>query len=215
MKEFAVIGLGRFGMSVATSLFDKGFNVLGVDLDSAKVQAAADRITHVVEADATDRDTLKSLGIRNFDAVVVGVGELEDSVLTTLTLKELGVKEVVVKSLSDSHRKILELIGADRIVFPERDMGCRVARNLSSANLVDYLELTPEFSIVEVKATAELIDRTLAEINFRSRYGTTVIGIKRSDELMVLPGGDDCIKEGDILLVLGPNDQLQQLPGMN
>ena len=150
-KQFAVIGLGRFGVSVARTLFKGGYEVLAIDSNEERVQKISSEVTHVVQADTTDENALKALGIRNFDVVVVAIGEdVQANVLTTLLLKELGVNYIVAKAKNELHGKMLEKIGADRVVYPERDMGQRVAHNLVSTNVLDYIELSPDLSLVEV-----------------------------------------------------------------
>ena len=141
-KQFAVLGLGRFGTSVALTLHELGYQVLGVDSDEEIVQDLSHDLTHVVSADAADENTLRSLGINNYEVVIVGIGALEDNLLTTLNLKEMGVPFVAVKATSAVHGKMLEKIGADKIIYPERDMGKRVAHNLISSSIVDYIEMS-------------------------------------------------------------------------
>ena len=150
-KQFAVIGLGRFGASVARTLYTLGYDVLGIDSNEENTQTLADNLTHVVTADATDENTLKALGIRNFDVVIVGIGgDIQSSILTTIILKELGIKYLVAKAQNELHGKVLNKIGADRVVFPERDMGIRVAHNLISPKVLDFVEFSPDFNIVEL-----------------------------------------------------------------
>ncbi len=157
-KQFIVIGLGRFGSSVASTLYHSGFEVLAVDNDPDRVQMFSDQVTHVLQADSTDEDTLLAIGVRNFDVAVVAIGDnLQANMLTTLQLKELGVKYIVAKAQNAMHGKMLEKIGADRVVYPERDMGQRVAHNLASSNIMDYIELSPNLSLVEVSAPKKMI----------------------------------------------------------
>lgn len=212
MKQFAVIGLGRFGSSVARTLYSMGYDVLAVDSDEAKVQEMADEVTHAVQADATDEEVLKSLGIRNFDVAVVSIGtDVQASIMATLVLKELGVPYIVAKALNVLHGKVLEKIGADRVVYPERDMGIRVANNLVSANMLDYIELAPGYSIVEFVASREFVGKTLRQLGFRAKYGINIMAIKRGDEIQVSPGAEDKVQENDILIAMGPDEQLEAL----
>ncbi|MCL6450490.1 MAG: TrkA family potassium uptake protein [Acetobacteraceae bacterium] len=212
MKQFAVIGLGRFGASVATTLCGLGHQVLGIDESEARIQAMVDRLTHVVQADATDEDALRSLGLRNFDAVIVAIGhDLEASTLITLMLKDMGVREVVAKASSDLHGKVLEKIGADRVVYPERDMGVKLAHSLLSPRILDYIELDPNYSIVEMAASGELVGKSLRELNLRARLGINVLAFRRGEAVNVSPGGDDVVQEGDVLVVLGSNDAIGRL----
>ncbi len=211
-KDFAVIGLGRFGSSVAKNLEKLGHTVLGIDSNDARVNAMMHCLTKVVQADATDEDTLKSLGLRNVDAVVVAIGhELQASTLTTLLLKELGIKHVVAKASNDLHAKVLYRVGADRVVFPEREMGHRIAYNLVSTNILDYIELSPDVSIMEITATGSLAAKRLKQLDLRNKFGINVLAIRRGEEINVSPKADDLIKEGDILVVVGPNQGLQKV----
>lgn len=215
MKQFAVIGLGRFGTSVASNLFQQGYDVLAIDVSEERTQKFSDEATHVVQADSTNESALKALGIRNFDVVVVAIGEdVQANVMTTLLLKELGVPYVVAKARNSVHGRMLEKIGADKVVYPERDMGVRIAHNIISRNVLDYIELSPNLSIVEVTAPKELINKTLVQANLRPRYGINVVAIKRGDNLNVSPKAEDIILEDDILVVIGGNNGIQSLEAM-
>ncbi|MCL4424016.1 MAG: TrkA family potassium uptake protein [Firmicutes bacterium] len=212
MRQFVVIGLGRFGSSVAKTLHAMGYEVLGVDNHSDRIQGAASYLTHVVQADATDEEVLKNLGIRNFDCAVVSIGEdIQASILVTVLLKEMGIKYVVAKALNDLHAKVLSKIGADRIVFPEREMGARVAHNLVSSHVLDYIQLSPDHNIVEVEASPDWNGKTLRHLNFRSRFGVNVLAIKRGKQINVSPTADDVVMAGDILVVVGETDNLRRL----
>lgn len=215
MKQFAVIGLGRFGASVAVHLYQLGYDVLAVDSEEERTQKFSDEVTHVVQADATDENTLKALGIRNFDVVVVAIGEdIQANVMTTLLLKELGVPYVVAKAKNALHGRMLEKVGADKVVYPERDMGIRVAHNIISRNVLDYIELSPNLSIVEVNAPKELIGKTLQQADLRPRFGINVVAIKRDEELNVSPKAEDVIESKDVLVVIGNNEGIQSLEEM-
>ncbi|HHV79951.1 MAG TPA: TrkA family potassium uptake protein [Firmicutes bacterium] len=211
MKEFAVIGLGRFGQSVAVGLASLGESVLGIDLDEARVNEVSHQLTKVVQADATDEEVLRSLGLRNFDVVVVAVGSLEASILITLGLKEMGVKYVIAKASSDAHAKVLTKIGADRIVLPEKEMGTRVAYNLSSSNILDVIELSPEYSVIEVSADGELVGRTLRTLDLRNKYGVNVLAIKRGASVNLSPRAEDRIEKDDVLVLVGTNTGLKRV----
>lgn len=211
-KQFAVIGLGRFGQSVATTLAQMGQEVLAIDPNEEKVHDMVDVVTHAIQADATDEDALKALGIRNFDVVIVAIGQnIQASILVTVLLKDLGVKYVVVKAQNELHGKVLERIGADKVVFPERDMGLRIAHKLVSTNVLDQIELSPEFSILEVVAPPELTGVTLLKSQLRAKYGITVLAIKRGPEIVVSPGAQEIILENDVLVVLGENEKLKNI----
>ncbi|HWR44594.1 TrkA family potassium uptake protein [Sporomusa sp.] len=211
-KQFAVIGLGRFGTSVATTLYTLGYEVLAIDSDEDRIQKFSEEVTHVVQADTTDENSLKALGIRNFDVVVVAIGEdVQANVLTTLLLKDLGVKHIVAKARNELHGKMLSKIGADRVVYPERDMGQRVAHNLVSTNVLEYIELSPDLSIVEITAPKALIGQSLAQANLRVKYEVNVVAIKRGEDLIVPPQPDEKIKTGDILIFVGQTKGIQKL----
>jgi len=212
MKQFAVIGLGRFGISVAETLSRMGYDVLAVDVDAEKVNAVMDVVTHAVQVDALDEHALKSLGIRNFDVVIVAIGEdIQANILVTVMLKEMGVKTVVAKARTELHGRVLAKVGADKVVFPERDMGIRVARALVAANIVDQIELSPDYSLMELIAPREFVGKSIGEAAIRMRYGVTVLAIRRGDEIIISPGARHTVEEGDILVVVGRNDRLRRL----
>ncbi|MCF8001897.1 MAG: TrkA family potassium uptake protein [Halanaerobiales bacterium] len=212
MKQFVVIGLGRFGSSVAKTLTDNGYDVLVIDQDNQIIQDISNSVTHAVEADATDDKALETLGIRNFDVAIVSIGDnLHANILSTLILKELGVPYVIVKAQDNLHGKVLTKVGADRVVYPERDMGERIANNLISSNVLDYLEFAPNYSVVEVMASEKMIGKTLAELGFRNKYDVNVMAIKSGQELNMTPGANDKIKEEDTLIVMGKNENLDKV----
>jgi len=210
-KQFAVIGLGRFGSSVALTLSRLGSEVLAVDLDEDKVKALASFVTQAVQADATDEAVLKELGLKNFDVVVVAISAFEASLLVTLHLKQLGVKRVVVKAAGNVHGKILEKVGADTIIFPEKDMGERVAYSLVTGSVVDYIDLSPDYGVVEIAVTGGLKGRTLRNLNLRHRMGLNVMAIKRGDTVKIYLDPDESLEEGDMLVAIGPKDGIQKL----
>ncbi|MCT4565910.1 MAG: TrkA family potassium uptake protein [Maledivibacter sp.] len=211
-KQFVIVGCGRFGSSVAKTLYNMDHEVLVVDRNEETIQSVADHVTHAVQADATDENSIKSLGIRNFDVAVVTIGSnIQSSILVTLMVKELGVKYVVAKAQNELHAKVLYKIGADRVVFPEREMGVRVAHNLVSSNIMDYIELAPDYSIVEVATLNEWIGKSLRELNMRSTYGINVMAIKHGPNIDISPSATDLIEEGDVLVVIGHNDDIQKI----
>jgi trk system potassium uptake protein TrkA len=213
-KQFVVIGLGRFGISVAITLCKLGHEVLVIDTNENAVQSIMHEVTHAVTADARDEETLKALGVRNFEAAIVAIGhDLEANILITLMLKEMGIPYVVAKAQSLQHGKVLEKIGADKIIYPEKDMGVRLAHNLISTNVMDYMELSPDYSVFEFIASAQFINKTLGELDLRAVYGVSVIGVKRDEQIIVAPGADTLIKDRDILVVIGENKALAKLPG--
>nr|WP_269083260.1 TrkA family potassium uptake protein [Paenibacillus mucilaginosus] len=209
-KQFVVIGMGRFGTSVAKTLSNLGFEVLAIDSDEIRTQEISNIVTHVVQADSTDEEALRALGLRNFDVVVVAIGEdIQASILTTIILKEMGVPKVIVKAQTELHGKVLRKVGADKVVFPERDMGQRVAHHLISSNIIDYIELSEDYSIVEILASGQLVGKTLRQLDIRAKFGCNVMGIKTGDRMNIAPYADDMIKENDILVVVGKNTDLQ------
>ena len=211
-QQFAVIGMGRFGSSVALTLSKLGYEVLAIDADGARVQAVANRVTHAVAADTTDEEALRALGIRNFDVVVVAIGQdIQASILTTLILKELGVPRIIAKAQNELHGKVLSKIGADKVIFPERDMGQRVAHSLISPNLVDFIELTDDYSIAELEATPAMIGRNLKQLDIRARFRCSVMAIKTGDRMNIAPNAEDAIREGDVLVIVGRNGDLAKL----
>jgi len=211
-KQFVVIGLGRFGSSVATTLSEMGYEVLGIDIDEKRVHEHLDVITHVVQADATDEHALKALGIRNFDIVVIAIGEdIQASIMATLIIKEMGVPMVVVKARNELHRKLLKKLGADKVIFPERDMGVRVAHNLISPNILDFIEFAEDYSLADISVPPSMVGKSLAELNIRARYGCNVIAIKSGKHINIAPRAEDRLQAGDVMVVIGHNDDLQRL----
>ncbi|HEY0827177.1 MAG TPA: TrkA family potassium uptake protein [Bacilli bacterium] len=209
-KQFAVIGMGRFGSSVAKTLCNLGFEVLAVDSNESRTQEVVSMVTHAVQADSTDEEALRALGIRNYDVVVVAIGQdIQSSILTSLILKDLGVQTLVVKAQNELHGKVLKKIGADKVIFPERDMGQRVAHNLISPNILDHIELSEDYSIVEIKASNNMIGKNLHKLDIRAKYGCNVMGIKTGDKMNIAPQATDLIKENDVLVIVGSNKNLQ------
>ncbi|MHB0884602.1 MAG: potassium channel family protein [Bacillota bacterium] len=210
-RQFAVIGLGRFGSSVARALSAMGHEVLVIDSDEENVQRLADQVTHAVTCDATDGAALKAMGIRNFDVVIVAIGDMQASILCTLLLKELGVAEVVAKADNDLHGKVLQRTGADKVIYPERDSGVRLAHNLSASTILDYIELAPDYSMVEISATQALIGKTLRHLALRATFNVNVIAIRRGTMMNITPQADDQVLTGDVLIVVGRNDDIKRL----
>lgn len=210
-KEFAVIGLGRFGGSICRELIDQGMEVLAIDNKEERVNEFSSIVTHAVIGDSTDESVLKSLGIRNFDHVIVAIGDdIQASILTTLILKEQGVKDITAKAQNEYHEKVLLRIGADRVVHPERDMGKRIANNMVSNNVLDYLELSEEHSIVEIVARSPLVGHTIIELDIRAKFGINIVAIKRKNEIMVSPIANEVILENDILIVIGADTDISR-----
>lgn len=210
-KQFAVIGLGRFGSSVALTLAKLGVEVLAVDVDEGKVESLAPYVTQAVQADCTHENVLEDLGIKNFDVVVVAIRDFEASLLVTLFLKQLGVERVVAKASSDVHGKILSRLGADVIIYPEKDMGERVAYSLVSGSVIDFIDLSPDYGVVEISVTGGLVGKTLRTLNLRHRLGLNVMALKRQDAIKVYLDPDEALEEGDVLVAIGPKDGIQKL----
>ena len=210
MKQFVIIGIGKFGYSIATTLFDMGHDVLAIDKDEEKVQQISNRVTHAVQADATDENTLKALGIRNFDVAVVTISSnIQSSILITMLCKELGLKYVLAKAQNELHAKVLYKTGADKVVFPERDMGIRVAQNLVSTNFLDYIELTPHYRLVELAVVPAWEDKSLRELNIRVKYGINIMAIRHGNDVNISPLGDDILRREDVLVLIGRTNDIE------
>ena len=203
-KEFAVIGLGRFGGSICRTLAEQGIDVLAIDINEDRVNDYSMIASHAVVGDSTDEKVLKELGIRNFDHVVVAIGDnIQASILTTIILKEHGVQNITVKAQNDYHEKVLVKIGADHVVHPERDMGKRIANNMISNSVLDYLELSDEHSIVEIVASEKMDGHSILNLDIRAKYGINIVAIKRENEIIVSPQANEMINKNDILIVIG------------
>lgn len=214
MKTFIVIGLGRFGTAVATELSALGHEVLAVDGAEESVQRIADQVTHAVAGDARDPAVLRALGVRNYDCAIVAVGDdVGTSALITLTLKEFGVKSVICKAQSHVHRKVLEKIGADRVLFPEHEMGTRLAQNLSSSNVLNFIELSDAYGIVETAIPKAWVDKTIKGLDVRAKYHVNIIAVRRGKEgeLNIAPGPDYVLGDGDVVVTLGRTEDINRL----
>lgn len=211
-KQYLVIGLGRFGSAIAETLCADGVQVLGIDRRIDLVEDMRDHLTQVVQADSTDRDTMLALGVGDFDTAFVTIGgDLKASCVTTMLLKELGVRHVVAKASDDFHGRMLEKLGADKLVFPERDMGKRIAHNLVSGNLLEYIELSPDFSMAEILAEKDWVGRTLAQLHLRDQLGINVVAIRSGEKINALPTSGTVIQEGDVMLVVAGEETLLKL----
>ncbi|MDR7317893.1 TrkA family potassium uptake protein [Brevibacillus nitrificans] len=209
-KQFAIIGMGRFGSSVARTLYEMDYEVMGIDENEERINENIQFVTHAVAADSTDERALKEIGIRNFDVVVVAIGvDIQASILTVLTLKELGVKKIVAKAQNERHGQVLYKVGADRVVFPERDMGVRVAHNLISANVLDFIELADDYSVAEVVVSSKFVGKNLRQLDIRKNYRVNVIAIKSGDIFNIAPNPEEVIQYGDVLVVIGNNKDLK------
>ena len=212
MKTYIVIGLGRFGFSVATQLYDLGNEVLAIDAKEENVQRIANRVTHAVVGDATDEAVLRALGVRNFECAIVAIGEnLAASILVTLTLKELGVPAVICKASTEAYKRALEKVGADRVVIPEREMAAKLAQSLSCSSILDFIELSEEYGIAEIAVPSGWYGKTIRELNIRAKFGVTVLATKSGGKMHVMPDVDQGIDPDTALIVLGSNEQIARL----
>ncbi len=213
-KQFAVIGLGNFGYYLAAALFQKGHEVLGIDINPRHVQEIRDQVSRAVIADATDPQALKELELEGMDVVVVSIGSvLNSSILATLNVKDMGVKRVVAKAVSEAHGRILQKIGADEIYFPEKDLARTAARRLDNPNVLDYLPFIEGYSIVELAPPREFIGKSLIELDLINRHGIQVIAVKElvPENVIMIPTGRFVVKDSDILILLGPDAALADL----
>jgi len=210
-RDFVVFGLGKFGSSVAYTLAKNGCEVLAIDINEDIVQDVSDKVTHAVQADVTDSDALKALGIRNFDVAIIAIANnMQSSIMATILAKEIGVPFVLAKAQNDIHKKVLEKVGADKVIFPEREIGVRIANNLISDNFVDYIELSDDYSIAEISVIDEWIGNSLKELNMRAKYNINVMAIRRGeDDIIITPRANEVLNDGDILVVIGKNNELQ------
>ena len=215
MKQIAILGLGRFGRALARTLVEMGHDVMGVDANEAVVEKMSPVLTNCVQADVMDEQTLLSLGVTNFDIVVVGIGnsDMQASIFTTLMLKEMGVEHVVCKVSSNKHARILLKLGADRVVYPERDMGMRFAHSIAQSDVLEFIELSEEYSMMEINAPKYLIGKSLKESDVRSKYNINIVAIKRGKKIMVNPSPDAVLEQGDVLLAIGETQALTKLHG--
>lgn len=210
--DFAVIGIGRFGSNVVRTLFEMGHRVLAIDKNEDALRRVQDSSTHSVQLDSTDPEALRAVGITNFDAVVVAIGAgIQESILTTLILKEIGCRKVVSKASDELQARVLEKVGADLVIRPERDMAVRVARSLASGHVMDLLELSPGFLVEEVSVGTRVQGKSLGELDLRSRYGVNVLLLKRDTQIVVAPGSETELRGGDVLVVFGEKQALARL----
>jgi len=209
-KQFVVIGMGRFGQSVAKCLSGLGVDVLAIDMDEELVEDIAPHVTHAVQADVTDEQALEAVGLRNFDVAVVTIGDnVQASVLVTMLCREMGVQYVVAKAQSELHARVLYKTGADRVVFPERDMGVRVAHNLVAPRTLDYMEIAGDLRIVEIAAAQYWVGKSLTQLDFRRNYGVNILAIKPAEAPANLaPHGENVIQKDDTLIISGDKDSI-------
>ncbi|MEK0399575.1 TrkA family potassium uptake protein [Tetragenococcus halophilus] len=213
-QNYAIIGLGRFGGSICQTLVESGQEVLAIDKNEDRANAYMDIATHVVVGNAQDEMTLRSLGIRNFDQVIIAIGEdIQASILVTLMVKEMGVPNILAKANNGYHARVLEKIGADKVVHPERDMGIRIARKMVSSNILDSIELSDEYSLAEIRVkNKKFFNKTLLEMDFRRRFGLTIVAVRRRNgDVIASPAAEEVVRENDHLLVIGNVEEVDQL----
>jgi len=214
-KQVLVVGLGRFGTSLAKTLSMLGCQVMAIDSRQENVEALADNVTQALQMDASDEQAFKQIGAGNFDVAVVATGgDQNASVIVTLMCKEVGIPLVVAKANSELHAKILYKIGADKVVFPERDMGVRVARTLFSESVLDLIELTDDYSIIEIRAPKSWVGKSLIDLDLRSRFNLNVVAIKTKEDVFTVPGGTDVFQEGDVVVLIGNTRSIERVEKM-
>ena len=212
MKSYIVIGLGRFGQTLARQLCSLGAEVLAMDVHNELVQQVADEVTHAVVGDAQDKEVLRALGVRDFDCAIVAIGtDLAASVLTVMNLQELEVPYIICKAHDETHRRVLEKLGVHRVVIPEQENAARLARSLNSHNVLDYIELSDECGIVEAPAPIKWREKSLKELDIRARFGINIIAIKRDGEINTFPTADYRFAMGDVIVVMGGPDTVEKL----
>ncbi len=211
-KQFAVIGLGRFGSNVALELIAQGHEVLGIDRDEESVNALCEKLTHTVVADSTDEEVLRSLGIRNFDCVVVAIGDnIQACIMTAILLKDMGVKTVVAKAISALQGRVLTKLGVDRVVHPERDMGIRVAHQLVTPNLLDFIELSNDHAMAEISVPKRMSGLSIKQLDVRAKFGCSIVAIHRNaGEISIAPNANDLVYEKDVMVIIGTNVQIER-----
>jgi trk system potassium uptake protein TrkA len=213
-RQVAVLGLGRFGAAVARELTRLGHDVLALDVSEKIIQDVADEVTHAVRVDITDEDGLRDLGLDGFETAIVAISsDLEASILATVLLKRLGVRRIIAKAGNDLHGSILSQVGATRVVYPERETGIRVAHSFAAPGVRDYLDVAPGYGVAQVPVVGEFVGKSLGELNLRQTYGVTAVALRRADTVTVNPHPTEVLREGDVLTVLGLDEDLERLPG--
>lgn len=216
MKSIVVIGCGRFGSTIAATLTDLGNEVLAIDQDYEIVKDISDHVTTAAQCDIMDEGEVADLGLKNFDVAIIAMGSsLEAAIMGTIMAKEAGIPKIICKALSTRMGNILLKLGATRIIYPERDMAIRVAHNLSSNNILDYIQISSEFSLMEIKPLKSWENKTLQETDIRNQYGVTVVAIERDEEVIVSPLANEVILSQDVLVVLGSDEKIKALEKQN
>ncbi|RLD14573.1 MAG: TrkA family potassium uptake protein [Caldiserica bacterium] len=203
-KTFGVIGLGRFGLSVAINIEKRGFPVLGIDNNREIIERVKDKLTHVVQADASDPQALEDAGIKNCDTVIIAIGDnKEQSILATMLVKDFGIKYVVSKAVDELHGRILEKIGADLVVFPEKERGETLAIQLTSTSLIDYIEISPEYDLEEAIIPQRFVGKTIRDLDLGRKYKVIILAIRRNGDIIIAPSSEEKFQAGDIIVFVG------------
>jgi len=213
-KSFLVIGVGRFGTSVAKTLYKLGHDVMVVDGNEKLIQQISDEVTSAVQADSTSEDALEVLGVKDYDAVILAIGvDIQASIMTAILLVEMGAREIIAKAQTELHGKALSKIGVHRVIYPERDTGQKLAHSLNAPTIIDMIELSDDYSVVEVNAPDNMIGKSLKELDLRARYGVSIIALRREDEgkTNISPVAEDVIEDHDIIVAIGENKALLKL----
>lgn len=213
MKSYIVFGCGKFGSSAAKTLSELGNEVMVVDINLDSIEEIADYVTTAIQCDVMDENATSEMGLKNFDAAVVAIGtNFEAAIMSTVLAKEAGIEYIVAKATSNRQALILKKLGADKIIFPERDMGVRVAHNLSASNLMDFIQLSPDYSIAEFLCPVTWVGKNLKQLNVRSKYKVTVLAIERgNDDIKIDPYPDSLLQEGDVLVLLGKDEDIKEI----
>ena len=219
MRRFAVIGLGHFGFNAARKLYEDGHDVIAIDISKNRVQEMKESSSQAIVADVSDRETLEAIGINDVDVAVVSLGgKLDASILVTLYLKEMGIREIIVKAITDDHAKVLKMVGASDVVFPEKDMAIRLAERLSSPTVLDQVEFMEGYSVVEIEAPKSFHGADLISVDIRNKFGLSVVLIKKKGEggeVLVAPKATDKIEEGDVLVLLGEDENIEKFKAIS
>ncbi|RJQ53465.1 MAG: TrkA family potassium uptake protein [Desulfobacteraceae bacterium] len=217
MKRFTVIGLGKFGRHIAKALFEEGHEVIAVDSDKTRVQAMNSDCNEAIVMDATDKDQLNALGLETMDAVVVTTGtNISSSILICLYLQEIGVKKILAKAIDPDHGKILKKVGATEVVYPEKDMAVRVARGLSTPNIMDFIPLSEDYTLVQVDPPRYFIGKSLKDLDLRAKYGVYLIAVQElvPENFILVPHADFVIKDSDLLMLLGKTEGIKKIKAL-
>lgn len=216
MKTIIVFGCGRFGSTVAVTLTELGNEVLAIDENYDKIKAISDQVTTAVQCDIMDETSVEDLGLKNFDIAIVAIGSnLEASIMATMLSKEAEIPFIVCKALTERHGSILEKLGGNKIIYPERDMAHRVAHNLTSSNILDYIQISKEFAIIESTVLKQWIGKSILELDIRNKHGVTIVAIERDDNIIVSPLASEVLREDDLVILLGSGENVKKVEGQN